>query len=56
MQKSNDDYKGLYEQAKALPNVNYIGYVKNEEIRNRLQSYDLYCFLVYGKKHHVYQP
>ena len=55
--KSNDDYyKGLYEQAKALPNVNYIGYVKNEEIRNRLQSYDLYCFLVYGKKHHVYQP
>ena len=27
--KANDDqYKGLYEQAKALPNVNYIGYVR----------------------------
>jgi UDP-glucose:(glucosyl)LPS alpha-1,2-glucosyltransferase len=43
--KSNDDYyKGLYDQAKALPNVNYIGYVSNEEIRKNLQSYDLYCF------------
>ena len=43
--KHNDDqYKGLYEQAKALPNVNYIGYVNNEEIRKRLQEYDLYCF------------
>jgi UDP-glucose:(glucosyl)LPS alpha-1,2-glucosyltransferase len=43
--KHNDDqYKSLYEQAKALPNVNYIGYVNNEEIRKRLQEYDLYCF------------
>ena len=43
--KHNDDqYKGLYEQAKALPNVNYIGYVSNEEIRKKLQEYDLYCF------------
>jgi glycosyltransferase involved in cell wall biosynthesis len=43
--KHNDDqYKGLYEQAKALPNVNYVGYVSNEEIRKRLQEYDLYCF------------
>ncbi len=37
--KSNDDYyKGLYDQAKALPNVNYVGYVSNEEIRKKLQS------------------
>jgi glycosyltransferase involved in cell wall biosynthesis len=43
--KSNDDnYKGLYEQAKALPNVNYIGYVTNEEIRKKLQTYDVFCF------------
>ena len=43
--KHNDDqYKGLYEQAKALPNINYIGYVSNEEIRKKLQEYDLYCF------------
>ena len=25
-----------YEQAEDLPNVNYIGYVKNQEIRNNL--------------------
>jgi len=41
---NDDQYKGLYEQAKALPNVNYIGYVSNEEIRKKLQEYDLYCF------------
>ena len=32
------------EQAKSLPNVNYIGYVNNDEIRKKLPSYDVYCF------------
>jgi hypothetical protein len=33
--KQNDDqFKPLYEQAKKLPNVNYIGYKPNEYIKN----------------------
>ena len=34
----------MYDQAKSLPNVNYIGYVSNDEIRKRLQNYDVFCF------------
>ena len=43
--EANDNqYKDLYEQAKSLPNVNYIGYVSNDEIRKKLPDYDVYCF------------
>jgi len=41
---NDSQYKDLYEQAKSLPNVNYIGYVSNDEIRKRLPNYDVYCF------------
>ena len=41
---NDSQYKDLYEQAKKLPNVNYIGYVSNDEIRKRIQDYDLYVF------------
>jgi|TARA_R100000149_G_scaffold33255_1_gene12734 glycosyltransferase involved in cell wall biosynthesis len=41
---NDDQYKELYDQAKSLPNVNYIGYVSNDEIRKRLQNYDVFCF------------
>ena len=41
---NDSQYKDLYEQAKSLPNVNYIGYVNNDEIRKKLPSYDVYCF------------
>ena len=41
---NDDQYKELYDQAKSLPNVNYIGYVSNDEIRNKLPNYDVYCF------------
>ena len=34
----------MYDQAKSLPNVNYIGYVSNDEIRKKLPDYDVYCF------------
>ena len=43
--EANDNqYKDLYEQAKSLPNVNYVGYVSNDEIRKKLPDYDVYCF------------
>ncbi len=41
---NDSQYKDLYDQAKKLPNVNYIGYVSNDEIRKRIQDYDLYVF------------
>lgn len=44
-QKNNDDqYKALYEQAKKLPNVNYIGYKPNEYILENLHRYDAFVY------------
>ena len=43
--KQNDDnFKDLYEQAKQLPNVNYIGYKPNEYIREVMPSYDMFVY------------
>jgi glycosyltransferase involved in cell wall biosynthesis len=37
-------YKELYEQAKQLPNVNYIGYKPNEYILENLHTYDAFVY------------
>jgi len=43
-QQNDDQFKPLYEQAKQLPNVNYIGYETNEYILNHMTDYDLYVY------------
>jgi glycosyltransferase involved in cell wall biosynthesis len=43
--KVNDQhYQELYEQAKQLKNVNYIGYKPNEYIKQNLHKYDLFVY------------
>ena len=43
--KQNDDqFKPLYEQAKQLPNVNYIGYETNEYIKANMNKYDMFVY------------
>jgi len=43
--EANDhNYKALYEQAKQLPNVNYIGYKSNEYIREHIKDYNMYVY------------
>ena len=43
--EANDlTYQGLYEQAKQLKNVNYIGYKPNEYIKENLHKYDLFVY------------
>jgi glycosyltransferase involved in cell wall biosynthesis len=43
--EANDKYyKPLYEQAKTLPNVNYIGYKPNEYIKENLHKYNMYVY------------
>jgi len=44
--KENNDgqFQPLYEQAKELPNVNYIGYKPNEYILEHMTDYDLYVY------------
>jgi len=37
-------YQELYDQAKQLPNVNYIGYKPNEYIKENLHKYDLFVY------------
>jgi len=37
-------YEELYQQAKQLPNVNYIGYKPNEYIKEHLKDYDMYVY------------
>jgi len=43
-QQNDDQFKPLYEQAKQLPNVNYIGYETNEYILKHITDYDLYVY------------
>jgi len=44
-EKQNDNqYKALYDQAKILPNVNYIGYKSNEYILDNLHTYDAFVY------------
>jgi len=43
--KENDHmYQALYDQAKILPNVNYIGYKSNEYILDNLHTYDAFVY------------
>jgi glycosyltransferase involved in cell wall biosynthesis len=43
--KQNDhEYHELYDQAKQLPNVNYIGYKPNEYIKEHLKDYRLFVY------------
>ena len=43
--KNNDHhYQGLYDQAKELSNVNYIGYKPNEYIKENLHKYDIFAY------------
>ena len=43
--KENDQgYQALYDQAKKLPNVNYIGYKSNEYILENLHTYDAFVY------------
>jgi glycosyltransferase involved in cell wall biosynthesis len=44
--KENNDkhYLDLYEQARKLPNVNYIGYKPNEYIKENLHKYDMFVY------------
>ena len=37
-------YQALYDQAKQLPNVNYIGYKPNEYIKKHLKDYRLFVY------------
>ena len=37
-------YEPLFDQARKLPNVNYIGYKSNEEVKNSLQNYQMFVY------------
>jgi len=37
-------WEGLYEQARQLPNVNYIGYKSNEYIKEHLKDYHMFVY------------
>jgi glycosyltransferase involved in cell wall biosynthesis len=51
-QANDKQYQGLYEQARQLPNVNYIGYKPNEYIKEHLQRYHMFAYpSIFGKKH-----
>jgi UDP-glucose:(glucosyl)LPS alpha-1,2-glucosyltransferase len=43
-QQNDDQFKPLYEQAKKLPNVNYIGYETNEYIKANMNKYDMFVY------------
>ena len=42
--QTDDQYKPLYDQARQLPNVNYIGYKPNEYIKKHLKDYRLFVY------------
>ena len=43
-EQTDHEYHDLYDQAKQLPNVNYIGYKPNEYIKENLKNYDVYVY------------
>jgi glycosyltransferase involved in cell wall biosynthesis len=43
-QQNDEQFKPLYEQAKQLPNVNYIGYKTNEYIKANINKYDMFVY------------
>ena len=42
--QNDKGYEKLYEKAKALPNVNYMGYCPHAELVSKLKDYDINCF------------
>ena len=43
-EKNDHNNTALYEQAKQLPNVNYIGYKPNSYIKDNLHTYNMYVY------------
>mgnify|MGYP001235524877 CR=1 FL=1 len=43
-EKNDDLYKPLYDQAKILSNVNYKGFVSNEEICKNINNYQIFAY------------
>ena len=42
--QNDKGYEKLYEKAKALPNVNYMGYCPHDELVSKLKDYAINCF------------
>jgi len=42
--QNDKGYQKLYEKAKSLPNVNYMGYCKHDKLLTKLHEYDINCF------------
>jgi UDP-glucose:(glucosyl)LPS alpha-1,2-glucosyltransferase len=43
-EKNDDIYKPLYDQAKQLPNVNYKGYISNEDLMKEMYNYHIFAY------------
>ena len=43
-EKNDKDFEPLYEQARSLPNVNYIGYKPNEFLQEMMPNYDMFVY------------
>jgi glycosyltransferase involved in cell wall biosynthesis len=43
-QQNDDQYKPLYDKAKNMPNVNYMGYCDHKTLVSKLKDYDVNCF------------
>jgi len=43
-EKNDDIYKPLYDQAKQLPNVNYKGYISNEDLMKQMYNYHIFAY------------
>jgi glycosyltransferase involved in cell wall biosynthesis len=43
-EENDKHYQELFDQAKQLPNVNYIGYKPNEYIKEHLHEYDIFAY------------
>ena len=43
-QENDSQFYELYEQARSLPNVNYIGHKSNEYIKDNLKKYNMYVY------------
>lgn len=43
-QQNDDQYKPLYEKAKNMPNVNYMGFCDHKTLMTKLKDYDVNCF------------
>ena len=43
-QQNDKEYHALYQKAKDLPNVNYMGYCNHKTLMSKLKDYDVNCF------------